>query len=318
MRSRSASAAARRAAQREDALGRAPSLDEPGEALDEHGRLAGARRRARTSSGPPGCVDGLALGGGQPSSGCGTLRRIGRAMACRLRRPRRRLARRLPARRGGAARRCSATRPTTAERARRDRHARGGRRPHAGDRRGGRGRRVRRARARCTPTGARFTAVSEERGDGRLRRRRACCVVIDPIDGSLNAKRGLPHHALSIAVADGPDDGRRRVRLRARLRARARSGSRGAAAARRSTACRSTRRCRERRTRDGQARGASASSPPTRAGSLRSADALAEVAHRLRAIGTIAVSLCQVAAARFDGMVTLQRLPRGRRRRRRS
>jgi len=51
--------------------------------------------------------------------------------------------------------------------------------------------------------GARFTAISEERGvvdygseDVR--------VVIDPIDGSLNAKRGLPHHALSIAVADGP------------------------------------------------------------------------------------------------------------------
>src|SRR6266508_4501610 len=51
--------------------------------------------------------------------------------------------------------------------------------------------------------GARFTAVSEERGyvdfgsDGAL-------VVIDPIDGSMNAKRGLTHHALSIAVADGP------------------------------------------------------------------------------------------------------------------
>src|SRR3712207_551316 len=51
--------------------------------------------------------------------------------------------------------------------------------------------------------GARFTAVSEERGsvdyggDGMI-------VVVDPIDGSLNAKRGLPHHALSIAVADGP------------------------------------------------------------------------------------------------------------------
>ena len=29
-------------------------------------------------------------------------------------------------------------------------------------------------------------------------------VVIDPLDGSLNAKRGLTHHALSIAVADGP------------------------------------------------------------------------------------------------------------------
>src|SRR3954470_9671864 len=50
--------------------------------------------------------------------------------------------------------------------------------------------------------GARFTAVSEERGlvdfgspDVR--------VVIDPIDGSVNAKRGLPHFALSVAVAEG-------------------------------------------------------------------------------------------------------------------
>src|SRR3954452_8766217 len=50
--------------------------------------------------------------------------------------------------------------------------------------------------------GARFTAVSEERGevdfgDSGVR------VVIDPLDGSLNAKRGLPAHAISIAVADG-------------------------------------------------------------------------------------------------------------------
>jgi myo-inositol-1(or 4)-monophosphatase len=48
-----------------------------------------------------------------------------------------------------------------------------------------------------------FTAVSEEIGErtygggGRWR------VVIDPIDGSLNAKRGLPLYALSVAVADG-------------------------------------------------------------------------------------------------------------------
>src|SRR5437764_1197733 len=51
--------------------------------------------------------------------------------------------------------------------------------------------------------GLRFCAVSEERGvvdfgDESVR------VVIDPIDGSTNAKRGLTHHALSIAVADGP------------------------------------------------------------------------------------------------------------------
>ena len=45
------------------------------------------------------------------------------------------------------------------------------------------------------------TIVSEEvgeRGNGRWR------VVVDPIDGSLNAKRGIPYFALSIAVADGP------------------------------------------------------------------------------------------------------------------
>ena len=52
--------------------------------------------------------------------------------------------------------------------------------------------------------GARFTR------DLRGARRRSTSaaagtlVVVDPIDGSLNAKRGLPRHALSIAVADGP------------------------------------------------------------------------------------------------------------------
>jgi myo-inositol-1(or 4)-monophosphatase len=44
------------------------------------------------------------------------------------------------------------------------------------------------------------TVVSEEigrYGDG------ATLVVVDPIDGSLNAKRGIPYFALSIAFADG-------------------------------------------------------------------------------------------------------------------
>jgi myo-inositol-1(or 4)-monophosphatase len=40
---------------------------------------------------------------------------------------------------------------------------------------------------------------------------------------------------------------------------------------------------------------------------LESAERLVDVAHRLRAIGTIAAALCQVAAARLDGMVTLRR-----------
>src|SRR3954452_12078970 len=54
--------------------------------------------------------------------------------------------------------------------------------------------------------GARFTALSEERGEvefggGDVR------VVVDPLDGSRNAKRGFPHLALSIGVADGPTMG---------------------------------------------------------------------------------------------------------------
>src|SRR3954454_997118 len=56
--------------------------------------------------------------------------------------------------------------------------------------------------------GARFTAVSEERGVVQFGAGGGPpFVVIDPIDGSLNAKRGLTHHALSVAVADGPTMG---------------------------------------------------------------------------------------------------------------
>ena len=50
--------------------------------------------------------------------------------------------------------------------------------------------------------GHRFVAFSEELGavdygDQTVR------VIVDPIDGSLNAKRRIPHYALSIAVAGG-------------------------------------------------------------------------------------------------------------------
>jgi myo-inositol-1(or 4)-monophosphatase len=48
-----------------------------------------------------------------------------------------------------------------------------------------------------------YTLVSEElgevvKGDGMP------WIVLDPIDGSLNAKRGVPYFCLSLAVADGP------------------------------------------------------------------------------------------------------------------
>src|SRR3954452_22203641 len=56
---------------------------------------------------------------------------------------------------------------------------------------------------RLHAAGARFTAVSEERGlvdygDPDV------LVVIDPIDGSIKGKRGLIHHALAVAVGGGP------------------------------------------------------------------------------------------------------------------
>jgi len=152
--------------------------------------------------------------------------------------------------------------------------------------------------------GARFTAVSEERGlvdfgSEDLR------VVIDPIDGSVNAKRGLPHFALSVAVAAGPtmadvvfgfvrDFGPEEEWVAWRGHGAELDGMRldpelG-----------------ERRTRDGKLEVLGVESADPR-WVVQSADALAATAHRLRAIGAIAVSLCQVAAARFDAMATLKR-----------
>jgi myo-inositol-1(or 4)-monophosphatase len=50
--------------------------------------------------------------------------------------------------------------------------------------------------------GAEFTLISEELGE-RAFGAGATRVVLDPIDGSLNAKRGIPFFSLSVAVADG-------------------------------------------------------------------------------------------------------------------
>jgi myo-inositol-1(or 4)-monophosphatase len=151
--------------------------------------------------------------------------------------------------------------------------------------------------------GHRFVAVSEERGrvdfgGGPVR------VVIDPLDGSKNAKRGLPHHALSLAVARGDTMADVEFGFVHDFGA----GEEWVA------------------TRGGGARlngvPLDPGVPERRVGGKLellgiesadprwvrdSADALAARAHRLRAIGAIAVTMCQVAAARLDGMVTLRR-----------
>jgi myo-inositol-1(or 4)-monophosphatase len=151
--------------------------------------------------------------------------------------------------------------------------------------------------------GHRFSAISEERGavdfgDPDV------LVVIDPIDGSLNAKRGLSHHALSVAVATGEtmadvhfgyvhDFGPAEEWWAA-------SGE-GAFLNGREL----DRDVSERRGPDGRIEvvGIESADPRWLKGPI---DILIERAYRLRALGAIAPSLCQVAAGRFDGLVSLR------------
>src|ERR671939_658136 len=151
-------------------------------------------------------------------------------------------------------------------------------------------------------SGARFTAVSEERGYVDFGDPDTL-VVIDPIDGSMNAKRGLTHHALSIAVADGPTmadvafgfvyDLGPGEEWRA---------VRGGGAYLNDALLDDP--MPERRRRDGRLELLAVESADPR-WLAASSSALVEVTGRVRAMGSIAISLCQVAATRVDGMATL-------------
>lgn len=58
--------------------------------------------------------------------------------------------------------------------------------------------------ARLSAAAADFTLVSEELGERVFGAGGPIRIVADPIDGSVNAKRGIPFFSLSLAVADGP------------------------------------------------------------------------------------------------------------------
>jgi myo-inositol-1(or 4)-monophosphatase len=60
---------------------------------------------------------------------------------------------------------------------------------------------------RLTALGEDFLLVSEELGERLFGRGGARRVVVDPIDGSVNAKRGIPFFSFSLAVAEGPTMG---------------------------------------------------------------------------------------------------------------
>ncbi len=152
--------------------------------------------------------------------------------------------------------------------------------------------------------GARFTAVSEERGEVGFGSRETL-VIIDPLDGSTNAKRGLGPHAVSIAVADGPTMADVAFGFVRDLAAREEFVARRAEGAWLDGARLDPARP-ERRSRDGRLEllGVEAADPRLL---LEAGPGLRDAAYRVRALGAMAVTLCQVAAARLDGMVTLRR-----------
>jgi len=57
--------------------------------------------------------------------------------------------------------------------------------------------------ARLEALGADFLLVSEELGERAFGTGGPARVIVDPIDGSVNAKRGIPFFSLSLAVAEG-------------------------------------------------------------------------------------------------------------------
>ena len=124
-------------------------------------------------------------------------------------------------------------------------------------------------------------------------------VVVDPIDGSVNAKRGIPFFSLSLAVADGPalgDVTSATSSTSAPARSGLRCGARGAML-------------------NGTPLVAPAPKDPieilsfeatTTAYIAGQAPAMAAVAERLRVMGSLALSLCHLAAGRVDAVCSLK------------
>ncbi len=140
------------------------------------------------------------------------------------------------------------------------------------------------------------TVVSEEAGESGAGRWR---VVIDPIDGSLNAKRGIGFFSLSVAVADGPAMGDVRFGFVHDFG----SGEEW-------TAIRGEGAFLDGRPLDGDlpkdAIEILAFEATLTSSVAEKAAAVVGLAHRLRIMGSLALSLCHLAAGRVDGVCSLK------------
>ena len=144
-----------------------------------------------------------------------------------------------------------------------------------------------------------LTVISEEIGELELGGPGGPRVVVDPIDGSLNAKRGIPFFSLSVAVADGPTMGDVAFGYVFDYGAREEwTAERGGGA-----------------FVDGERLGAErpkaeleilSFEATTTAFVVEKAAAMTGVAHRLRIMGSLAISLCHLAAGRVDGVCSLK------------
>jgi myo-inositol-1(or 4)-monophosphatase len=147
--------------------------------------------------------------------------------------------------------------------------------------------------------GVDFTLVSEELGEQVFGEAGRWWVVLDPIDGSVNAKRNIPFFSLSLAVADGP-----------RMRDVFFGFVYDFGSGEEWTAVRGEG-ARLDGVRLGDVRPKEAieilALEATRLPSVaEKAPALVGVAERLRIMGSLALSLCHLAAGRVDGVCTLK------------
>jgi myo-inositol-1(or 4)-monophosphatase len=147
-------------------------------------------------------------------------------------------------------------------------------------------------------SGMPFRLVSEELGEKAFGEG-GPWIVIDPIDGSNNAKRGIQHFALSIAVAEGP--AMRDVFFGYVLDLG--SGEEWTARRGEGAFLNGTRLGEERPKEEIEILAFEAT---TTQAIVERAPAMVGLAYRLRIMGSLALALCQLAAGRVDGVCSLK------------